>query len=113
MYNIGSNDVEGNIEIARRLLRLMGQSESLLTYVKDRPGHDRRYALRHVLEIQEQLGWAPAIPLDEELAAHDPRWYRNNTAWLEGVRGQEYRSYYDKFYLRREESLRAVSPSRS
>jgi dTDP-glucose 4,6-dehydratase len=108
IYNVGGNDVEENIAIARRLLRLTGRSESLLSFVKDRPGHDRRYALRHA-KIQEQLGWSPAIPLDEGLR-RTINWYKKNAAWLASVRGQEYRSYYDKYYLNRDASLRAVAP---
>jgi dTDP-glucose 4,6-dehydratase len=109
IYNIGGNELEENIAVARRLLRLMGQPENLLSYVKDRPGHDRRYALRYT-KIQKQLGWTPEISLDDGL----PRtidWYKNNTTWLADVRGEEYRSYYDKYYLNRDSSLRAVGPS--
>jgi dTDP-glucose 4,6-dehydratase len=111
VYNIGGNDVEENIGVARRLLRLMGQPESLLSYVKDRPGHDRRYALHHA-KIQEQLGWTPAISLEDGLR-RTIDWYKDNAAWLAGVRGEEYRSYYDKYYLNRDASLRAVEPSGS
>lgn len=111
IYNLGSDDVVENIAIARRLLRLTGQSETLLTYVKDRPGHDRRYALRHS-KIREQLGWTPSISLDEGLQ-RTIDWYKNNAAWLAAVRGADYRSYYDKYYLNRDASLRAVAPSGS
>src|ERR1700733_2846605 len=64
VYNIGGADVEENIAIARRVLGLLGKSEALLSYVKDRPGHDRRYAL-DCRNITEHLGWKPAIALDE------------------------------------------------
>jgi dTDP-glucose 4,6-dehydratase len=106
VYNIGSDDVEENIGVARRLLRLMGQPESLLSYVKDRPGHDRRYALRHD-KIRDELGWAPAISLEEGLR-RTIDWYKDNAPWLTGVRGEEYRTYYDKYYSNRDASLRAV-----
>lgn len=106
VYNIGGEDVEENIGIARRMLRLMGRPESLLSYVKDRPGHDRRYALHHA-KIQEQLGWSPAVSLDDGLQ-HTINWYKRNTDWLAGVRGEGYRSYYEKYYLNRDASLRAV-----
>src|SRR5438445_223261 len=58
VYNVGGSDVEENLTVARTLLRLMDQPESLLQYVKDRPGHDRRYALR-CRKMQEELGWSP------------------------------------------------------
>src|SRR5438309_4992263 len=66
VYIIGGSEVDENIAVARRLLRLMGKPESLITYVKDRPGHDRRYALRFD-KMHEELGWKPVIPLDAGL----------------------------------------------
>jgi dTDP-glucose 4,6-dehydratase len=108
VYNIGGGDVEENIVIARRVLRLMGRPESLLSYVKDRPGHDRRYAL-DCRKIDEQLGWKPAIQLDQGLE-QTIEWYTNNVAWLDGVRGGSYRAYYEKYYVNRDSSLEAVAP---
>src|SRR3984893_8535043 len=66
VYNIGGLDVEENLAIARTLLRLIGKPETLLSYVKDRPGHDRRYAL-HCDKMEKDLGWKPAVPLEEGL----------------------------------------------
>src|SRR6202166_3893935 len=66
VYNIGGTDVEENLTIVRKVLALIGKPESLLTPVKDRPGHDRRYALR-CEKMEKELGWKPEIPLDEGL----------------------------------------------
>jgi dTDP-glucose 4,6-dehydratase len=107
VYNIGGLDIEENLPLARRLLRMMGKPETLLTYVKDRPGHDRRYAL-NCKKMENELGWKPMIPLEEGLRK-TIEWYRVNTAWLEGVRGGEYRTYYEKYYQNRDSSLHAIS----
>jgi dTDP-glucose 4,6-dehydratase len=107
VYNIGGLDIEENLTMAKGLLRVIGKPESLLTYVKDRPGHDRRYAL-DCRKIETELGWKPALSLDEGLR-QTIDWYRNNSAWLRGVRGGEYRSYYEKYYDNRDSSLRALA----
>jgi len=109
VYNIGGLDVEENLTIARKLLQMIGRTESLLSYVKDRPGHDRRYAL-HCDKMEKDLGWKPAIPLDEGLR-QTIDWYKNNAEWLAGVRGGDYRSYYAKYYENRDSSLHAISSS--
>jgi dTDP-glucose 4,6-dehydratase len=109
VYNIGGLDIEENLTIVKRVLRLMGKPESLLSYVKDRPGHDRRYAL-HCTKMEEDLGWKPAIPLDEGLQ-QTIDWYKKNSEWLAGVRGGDYRSYYAKYYENRDLSLHAISSS--
>ena len=106
-YNIGGLGVEENLTMARRLLCLMGKSENLLSFVKDRPGHDRRYALDSS-KMERELGWKPAISLDEGLR-HTIDWYRGNSEWLAGVRGGEYRSYYAKYYENRDSSLHAIA----
>jgi dTDP-glucose 4,6-dehydratase len=106
VYNIGGLDVEENLTMAHRLLRLTGKPETLLSYVKDRPGHDRRYALT-CDKMERELGWKPAISLEEGLR-QTIAWYRTNTAWMAGVRGGEYLSYYEKYYDRRDSSLQAI-----
>jgi dTDP-glucose 4,6-dehydratase len=111
VYNIGGTDIEENLTMARRLLRVMGKPETLLTYVKDRPGHDRRYALR-CEKMERELGWKPAISLDEGLR-QTIDWYRSNTKWMDGVRGGEYLSYYEKYYENRDSSLHAIAESGS
>jgi dTDP-glucose 4,6-dehydratase len=109
VYNIGGLDVEENLSLARRLLKLTNRPESLLSYVKDRPGHDRRYALR-CQKMQDELNWKPAISLDAGLR-QTIDWYRSHASWLAGVHGGEYRSYYAKYYENRDSSLREIAPS--
>jgi dTDP-glucose 4,6-dehydratase len=107
VYNIGGLDVIDNLTMARRLLRAVDKPETLLSYVKDRPGHDRRYALS-CDKIGRELGWRPAISLEEGLR-QTIDWYRTNTQWLAAVRGGEYRSYYEKYYENRDSSLHAIA----
>ncbi len=111
VYNIGGLDIEENLTIARTLLRLIGKPESLLTYVKDRPGHDRRYAL-HCDKMEQDLGWKPEIPFEAGLQ-QTIDWYKSNAKWMAGVRDGEYLSYYDKYYENRDSSLHALSSAGS
>jgi dTDP-glucose 4,6-dehydratase len=106
IYNIGGTDVVENLEVISRLLKLVAKPESLITYVADRPGHDRRYAL-DCSKIEEELQWHPQIQLDSGLE-QTVRWYREQADWVEAVRRGEYRTYYAKFYENRNTSLEAV-----
>ncbi len=107
VYNIGGGHVEKNIDMVWRLLQILGKPESLISYVKDRPGHDRRYALE-CSKMNRELGWSPCIPLEEGLK-QTVEWYKANGAWLAEIRKGEYRSYYEKYYVNRDSSLRAIS----
>jgi dTDP-glucose 4,6-dehydratase len=109
VYNIGGLDVLENLTMARRLLRATGKTDSLLSYVKDRPGHDRRYALTSA-KIERELGWKTSIPLEDGLR-QTIDWYRANNKWLSGVRGGEYLTYYQKYYENRDSSLHAIAES--
>jgi dTDP-glucose 4,6-dehydratase len=111
VYNIGGMDIEENLDMARRLLRLTNRPETLLTYVKDRPGHDRRYALS-CQKMKDHLGWTPKISLDEGIP-QTIDWYKTNTKWLAGVRGGDYRSYYQKYYENRDSSLQDLASKTS
>lgn len=111
VYNIGGLDLEENLTMVRRILKLTGRSESVVSYVQDRPGHDRRYAL-DCKKIETELGWRPAISLEDGLG-RTIVWYKDNERWLAGVRSREYLSYYEKYYENRENSLRAIARSGS
>ena len=109
VYNIGGLDAIENLTLARRVLRATGKTESLLSHVKDRPGHDRRYALT-CEKMERELGWKPSISLDQGL--HKTiEWYRTHTEWLAGVRGGEYLTYYQKHYANRGPSGQFVAES--
>jgi dTDP-glucose 4,6-dehydratase len=107
VYNIGGSDVEENLTMVRHLLRLTGKPESLLSYVQDRPGHDRRYAL-DCRKIKTELGWKPTISLEDGLR-RTIDWYKTNSEWVANVRAGEYLSYYEKYYENRESSLHAIA----
>jgi dTDP-glucose 4,6-dehydratase len=106
IYNIGGLDVVENLTMAKRLLHLMNAPDTLLAFVKDRPGHDRRYAL-DCSKMEREFGWKPTIPLDEGLS-QTIEWYRSNAAWVAGVRGGDYLTYYQKYYENRDSSLEEV-----
>ncbi len=107
VYNIGGLDLEENLTMARHLLRLSGKPESLLYYVKDRPGHDRRYAL-NCKKIETELGWKAKISLEDGLR-QTMEWYENNSRWIANVRAGTYLSYYKKYYENRDRSLYAIA----
>ncbi len=96
VYNIGGNSERENIEVVRALLDHLGKSHDLITYVTDRPGHDRRYAI-DATKIREELGWEPRVVFEEGLG-ETIAWYRDNGPWLEQVRSGAYRDYYDTMY---------------
>ena len=92
VYNIGGDNELPNLELVRTLLRLLDRPESLITFVPDRPGHDRRYAI-DAGKLRAELGWAPAHRFADGLAA-TVRWYLDNRAWWEKIRSGAYRDYY-------------------
>ncbi|MFN0243009.1 MAG: dTDP-glucose 4,6-dehydratase [Planctomycetota bacterium] len=96
VYNIGGNNELANLELVRRVLKLVGKPESLITYVKDRPGHDRRYAI-DAAKIRRELGWQPRYTFDQALPL-TVAWYRSQAQWLDRVRSGAYRDYYARQY---------------
>jgi dTDP-glucose 4,6-dehydratase len=95
VYNVGGLDELPNIEVVRRILALTDRDESLIEYVKDRPGHDRRYSLSAAR--LEALGWRAAVGFDEGIE-RTVNWYRENEWWWEPIRSGEYREYYERQY---------------
>lgn len=103
-YNIGGFNEWKNIDLVKLLCKLMderlgnpsGTSEQLITYIKDRPGHDRRYAI-DAGKINKELGWKPSVTFEEGLA-QTIDWYFENTEWLRHVTSGEYQQYYQKQY---------------
>ena len=99
IYNIGGDSEINNITLVKKLLHVMNKPESLITFVKDRPGHDLRYAIDHN-KITNELGWNPTINLDEGLEM-TVRWYLEHGDLLNGVITKEYLNYYEKQYNQR------------
>jgi len=98
IYNIGAGCEVRNIDLVRRILLLLGKSESLIQFVADRPGHDRRYAI-DASRIRRELGWVPTRPLAEALPEVID-WYVANEDWWRRVRSGAYREYYEAVYMR-------------
>ena len=92
IYNIGGNCSLPNLEVIRRILAATHKPESLLETVKDRPGHDRRYALSSA-KLMAETGWKPLTSFDEGLA-RTIDWYRQNPGWVKRVKSGEYQNYY-------------------
>lgn len=84
VYNVGGESEKRNIDIVRMILRLLGKDESYIKFVKDRPGHDYRYALDNI-KIRKELGWAPKMNLETGLAK-TVDWYRNNPEWWKSLK---------------------------
>jgi dTDP-glucose 4,6-dehydratase len=96
VYNFGASSERHNIHIVKQVLRLLQKPESLIQYVKDRPGHDRRYAIDSS-KAQRELGWAPRKKFEEALG-ETVGWYVANRPWWERVLSGEYLKYYEKQY---------------
>ncbi len=106
-YNIGGFNEWRNIDLVKLLCKLMdeklgremGESEQLITYVKDRPGHDRRYAI-DATKINKELGWKPTVTFEEGLS-QTIDWYLSNTEWLNNITSGAYEKYYNLMYTNR------------
>jgi dTDP-glucose 4,6-dehydratase len=99
VYNIGGGAERKNIEIVKAILSLLGKPESLIRYVKDRPGHDRRYAI-DPSKIKAELGWTPAHTFEQGLD-ETVRWFVDNREWWQRVMSGAYRDYFDSQYRTR------------
>ena len=96
VYNIGGHNEKTNIDVVKIILKELGKSEDLITFVTDRPGHDRRYAIDPA-KIKKDLDWEPTILFDEGIKK-TVRWYLDNKSWWENIINGEYQNYYKKMY---------------
>ena len=103
VYNVGGVAPKANLEVIRTLLELLSKPESLIRYVEDRLGHDRRYAIDSA-KISRELGWSPQHTFEKGLE-RTVEWYRKETAWLERCRSGAYRDYYRRHYEERAKML--------
>lgn len=103
VYNVGSGHEKTNLDVVRDILRLMGKPESLITFVKDRPGHDLRYSI-DCSKIRREWNWAPEVDFTSGLST-TIEWYRNNPDWVREIKDASYLSYYDRMYTRRDQTL--------
>lgn len=106
IYNIGAGQEYTNLEITRRVLELTGRDETLIRYVADRPGHDRRYSLD--CSKIEELGFRAEIDLQEGIE-RTVSWYRDHRSWWEPIKSGEFREYYRSMYAKRLEESRSGS----
>jgi dTDP-glucose 4,6-dehydratase len=103
IYNIGARREATNLEIVRSIVRILGKDDSLIAFVKDRPGHDRRYAI-DPSKLENELGWKARV-LFEDGIRQTVDWYCRNGAWIAGVRSGEYQRYYSRMYDNRQRTL--------
>lgn len=96
VYNIGGHNERTNLAVVKAILAQLGKPESLIQYVTDRPGHDRRYAIDPA-KIHKELGWLPQTPFDEGIRK-TVHWYLENKPWWENIISGEYQSYYETMY---------------
>ncbi|ACJ75327.1 dTDP-glucose 4,6-dehydratase [Thermosipho africanus H17ap60334] len=104
VYNVGADNEWENIKIVRKIIEILREftkdeeiNENLIKHVKDRPGHDRRYAIDST-KIQHELGWKPEITFEKGLR-DTIKWYLDNKEWIEKIRSGEYRDWYEKHYV--------------
>lgn len=99
VYNIGSNNERTNMEIVSSILNELEKPDNLITFVKDRPGHDRRYAI-NARKIKDSLGWVPEV--DFQIGIRETiEWYQENRVWWENIKSGDYQLYYQKMYTNR------------
>ena len=105
VLNVSSGSPQTNISVVKSILQILGKPDSLIQYVTDRPGHDRRYALDSSV-FRQELKWKPDISFADGIQK-TVAWYLNNSEWLARARSGEYRGYYERHYLRRHETFAA------
>ncbi|OPY70589.1 MAG: dTDP-glucose 4,6-dehydratase 2 [Syntrophorhabdaceae bacterium PtaU1.Bin034] len=96
IYNVGAENERNNLEIVELILQILDKPKSLIKYVKDRPGHDRRYAIDNT-KIRNELGFRVSVPFKTGME-ETVRWYVENRSWWERIKTGEYLDYYEKWY---------------
>lgn len=96
VYNIGGHNERTNLQVVKTILKELGKPETLITYVKDRPGHDMRYAIDPT-KIRSELGWQPETSFDDGIK-QTIRWYLDNRTWWGHILAGDYRNYYERMY---------------
>ena len=96
VYNIGGHNERTNLDVVKTVLKILGKNESLIKFVKDRPGHDMRYAIDPT-KIKNELGWYPETKFEDGIKK-TVDWYLNNRSWWENIRSGDYMKYYEKMY---------------
>ena len=99
VYNVGGHNEKSNLDVVKIILKALGKSEDLITFVKDRPGHDRRYAIDPT-KIHNELGWLPQTKFEDGIAKTID-WYLANNDWWQEIISGEYQKYYEKMYKNR------------
>ncbi|MFN8942759.1 MAG: dTDP-glucose 4,6-dehydratase [Acidobacteriota bacterium] len=99
VYNVGGSRALANVEVVKRILAITGKPESLMVRVKDRPGHDRRYAITSE-KVERETGWRARVEFEKGLE-ETVRWYSENREWVARVKSGAYREYYEKNYGQR------------
>jgi len=96
VYNVGGRNERPNLSVAKTILDRLGKPHSLIRYVTDRPGHDRRYAI-NFSKIERELGWRPSISFEDGIC-RTVEWYRTHQEWWKKIKTGEYLDYYDRMY---------------
>ena len=97
VYNIGGHNEKSNLEVVKAILKALDKPESLITYVADRKGHDRRYAIDPA-KIEKELGWVPEENFDTGIQKTF-QWYLDNQDWWKNILNGEYKNYFQKMYV--------------
>lgn len=111
VYNVSSGSPTPNLMVIKTILKILGKPETLIQYVTDRPGHDRRYSLDSS-KLRSQLGWKPEVGFEDGIRK-TVDWYLGNKVWLERARSGEYRNYYERHYTRRDQTFSKVGTGAS
>jgi dTDP-glucose 4,6-dehydratase len=98
IYNVGGQFERTNTHVVSKILDMLGKPQSLVVHVKDRPGHDRRYALS-ISKINRELGWRPSVSFEQGIKK-TVKWYQNNHGWLKNTQTGAYRTFYKKYYTK-------------